>query len=69
VTGTQWVEEFARALGLEPPDPTTVEALLRLASTAAHASERLAAPLACYLVGLAGAAPATGAALAEELTG
>jgi hypothetical protein len=54
VTGTAWIAAFAAELGVAPPDQETIDALLALASTAAHASERLAAPLACYLVGQAG---------------
>jgi FAD/FMN-containing dehydrogenase len=54
MTGVEWVEAFAAQLGVAPPDAETIEALLSLASTAAHGSERLAAPLACYLVGVAG---------------
>jgi hypothetical protein len=43
-----------------------VEVLLALAGTAAHASERTAAPIACYLVGLAGIDPEEAARLAES---
>ena len=50
----EWIAEFAAAIGAEPPDPTTVEELLELAAVAAHASERIAAPIACYLAGLTG---------------
>jgi hypothetical protein len=50
----EWIAGFADALGVEPPDEATVTMLLDLAGTAAHASERTAAPLACYLVGRAG---------------
>ncbi|MFN8037726.1 MAG: DUF6457 domain-containing protein [Acidimicrobiales bacterium] len=56
-TGLEFVAAFAAALGVEAPDQATVDALLDLAGVAAHASERLAAPLACYLVGRAGADP------------
>jgi hypothetical protein len=54
VTGSEWIEIFAHRLGVDPPDQATIDALLELASTAAHGSERLAAPIACYLVGRAG---------------
>jgi hypothetical protein len=54
MTADEWIDDFAQRLGVEPPDPATVEALLDLAGTAAHASERVAAPIACYLVGRAG---------------
>ena len=47
----QWIAEFAEALGTEAPDSATVDELLDLAAVAAHASERTAAPIACYLAG------------------
>jgi Domain of unknown function (DUF6457) len=49
-----WIAEFAEAIGAAPPDATTVNELLKLAAVAAHASERTAAPIACYLAGLSG---------------
>jgi hypothetical protein len=52
--GRAWIEQYAARLGLAAPDDETVEQLLALAGVAAHASERIAAPIACYLVGLAG---------------
>jgi hypothetical protein len=58
MTGLEYVERLARDLGVEPPDAAEVTALLDLAGVAAHASERIAAPLACWLVGRAGADPA-----------
>lgn len=52
--GREWIAAFAGGLGVEPPDEETFEALLDLAGAAAHASERIAAPIACWLVGRAG---------------
>jgi hypothetical protein len=52
--GRAWIEQYAARLGVGAPDDATVEHLLALAGVAAHASERIAAPIACYLVGLAG---------------
>ncbi|HEX4489947.1 MAG TPA: DUF6457 domain-containing protein [Acidimicrobiia bacterium] len=52
--GHQWIEAFARELGVDPPSATLVDELLALAGEAAHASERTAAPITCYLVGKAG---------------
>ena len=66
VTRHEWIAGFAARLGVEPPSPETVEVLLALAGTAAHASERTAAPIACYLVGLAGIDPVEAARLAES---
>jgi len=54
VTGREWIDAFAAQIGVEPPDDDAVEALLDLAGVAAHGSERIAAPIACYLVGRAG---------------
>jgi len=50
----EWIEAFADRLGVEPPDEATVEALLDIAGVAAHASERTAAPITCWLIGRAG---------------
>ena len=47
----QWINAFSEALDAPAPDPATVDELLQLASTAAHSSERIAAPIACYLAG------------------
>jgi Domain of unknown function (DUF6457) len=49
-----WIAEFAAALDVDPPDSATIETLLDLAGVAAHASQRTAAPIACYLVGRSG---------------
>lgn len=66
-TGTEWIAAFAERLGVEPPDADTIEALLDLAGVAAHASERLAAPLACYLIGRSGIEVAAARAHADAL--
>lgn len=50
----EWVEKFAELLGTEPPGTAEIEALLELAGTAAHASERTAAPVACWMAGQTG---------------
>lgn len=53
-TGRDWIAGYAAQLGVEAPDDATFEALLELAALAAHASERIAAPIACWLAGRAG---------------
>jgi hypothetical protein len=65
VTGREWIDAFAAKLGVDAPDDATVEALLDLAGVAAHSSERIAAPIACWLVGRAGLSIAEAHALAE----
>lgn len=67
MTAQEWLADFAARLGVDPPDPDTAEQLLALAGTAAHASERIAAPLACWLVGRAGVAPAEAGRIAAEV--
>ena len=47
----EWLNAFAAEIGAEAPDDETTAALLDLAATAAHASERIAAPIACYMAG------------------
>jgi hypothetical protein len=67
MTRDEWITAFATRLGVDPPDAATVEMLLDLAGTAAHASERTAAPLACYLTGLAGVSPTEAGRIAETI--
>jgi hypothetical protein len=67
MTRDEWIAAFAADLGVDTPDAATVETLLDLAGTAAHASERTAAPIACYLVGLAGARPVDARATADAV--
>ena len=63
----EWIAAFAAALGVDPPDPTTVETLLDLAGVAAHSSARTAAPIAAYLVGRAGVDPTAALERAREI--
>lgn len=71
VKGSQWLERFAACLGVEPPTAQQQDLLLGLAGVAAHASERTAAPISCWLAARAGVplADATSAAkrLADEI--
>jgi hypothetical protein len=62
-----WLAAFAEKLGTPPPAPAELEALLALAGTAAHASERTAAPVACWMAARAGVAPEDALALARKL--
>jgi hypothetical protein len=54
-----WLQSFSDLLGVDPPSPDEVEALLTIAGKAAHESERTAAPITCYLVGRSGVDPRT----------
>ena len=45
MTAPEWIEAFCEQIGIEAPDDATTGQILRLASVAAHASERTAAPV------------------------
>lgn len=67
MTGYEWLDAFADHLGIERPEAAEIEALLDLAGVAAHSSERLAAPIACWLVGRAGLDPEDALNAARDL--
>jgi hypothetical protein len=49
MTADEWIDRYAAALGVAPPTAEERETLLALAAEAAHASERIAAPIACWV--------------------
>ncbi len=51
----EWIAAFAAEIGIDPPDRGQIDNMLKLASVAAHSSERIAAPVACWIAGTAGA--------------
>ena len=52
--GRAWAAAYAERLGMRAPTDEEFEAILELAAVAAHGSERVAAPVACWLAGRAG---------------
>ena len=66
-TEKEWIASLATALSVDVPTDEEREALLALAASAAHVSERTAAPISCWLVARAGLSAAQGKALAERL--
>jgi hypothetical protein len=54
MSGEDWVRAFAELAGGEPPTESEIGKLLKLAADAAHSSERIAAPLACWIAGREG---------------
>jgi hypothetical protein len=54
MTAQQFLEAFAAEVGVAAPSAQEFDALLQVASLAAHSSERLAAPLACWMGGASG---------------
>ncbi|HWD11415.1 MAG TPA: DUF6457 domain-containing protein [Solirubrobacteraceae bacterium] len=51
MTRDEWIAAFAREAAVPKPTPEEIRQLLDLAGSAAHASERTAAPLACWIAG------------------
>jgi hypothetical protein len=54
MTAGEFLEAFAAEVGAPVPTAEELETLLALAALAAHSSERLAAPLACWMGGVSG---------------
>jgi Domain of unknown function (DUF6457) len=54
MTRDEWVAAFAREIGAPRPSIEEIRQLLDLAGRAAHASERTAAPIACWLAARSG---------------
>ena len=50
----EWIKAYAERLGIEPPTNEEWSALLDVAAAAAHASERVAAPVSCWVAAKAG---------------
>ena len=65
----QWLTEFAAKLDVEAPTAAEFSALLDLAAEAAHASERVAAPVACWVAAKAGRSPEEALQTAREVGG
>jgi Domain of unknown function (DUF6457) len=63
----EWIAAFADRLGTEPPSTEEFRALLDLAGEAAHSSERVAAPVACWVAARAGVDPEQALSAAREV--
>ncbi len=68
MNATDWLDAYADKLGIAPPDAAELEAVLALAGQAAHASERIAAPVACWMTARAGAELDEAMRLAKEVS-
>jgi hypothetical protein len=63
----QWLAAYAEKLGTDAPTPEEFKTLLDLAGVAAHSSERVAAPVACWMAARAGVDPDRAMQLAKEM--
>jgi hypothetical protein len=62
-----WIAAYAARLRTEPPGSAEFKAILELAAEAAHSSERIAAPVACWLAARAGTPLEDALAAAREV--
>ena len=67
MNGEQWIAAYAAELGVEPPSAGEFATLLEVAAEAAHSSERVAAPVACWLSARAGLSPDDALAAARRV--
>jgi Domain of unknown function (DUF6457) len=65
----EWIDAFAAEVGAEPPSADEIKQVLDLAAVAAHSSERIAAPVACWIGGRTGATLEELQAAAERIGG
>lgn len=54
MTAQEFLVAFAVQVGVPAPTAQELDALLEVAAVAAHGSERIAAPLACWMGGASG---------------
>jgi hypothetical protein len=65
----EWIDAFAAEIGSEAPTDDEITQVLDLAGVAAHSSERIAAPVACWIGGRTGASLAELRAAAARIGG
>jgi hypothetical protein len=65
----EWIAAFAQQLGTEAPTTEEFRVLLDLAGEAAHSSERVAAPVACWVAARADVDPAAALEAARHVGG
>jgi Domain of unknown function (DUF6457) len=63
----EWLDAFAAKVGTDPPTTAEFKTLLDLAGEAAHSSERVAAPVACWVAAKAGVSPDEALERAREI--
>ena len=64
-----WLDRYATAIGVPARDSSAVTSSTLGAGTAAHASHRQAAPVACWLAARAGLSPTEALTRANDLPG
>ena len=67
MNANEWLAAYAEKLGTDPPSTDELKAVLDLAGEAAHASQRIAAPVACWLAARAGVSLEDAITLARQV--
>jgi hypothetical protein len=67
VNAREWIDGFAERLGAPPVSTEEFRVLLDLAGVAAHSSERVAAPVSCWVAARAGKTPQEALEIAREI--
>lgn len=63
----EWLAAYAEKLGTDAPSTDEFKTLLDVAAEAAHSSDRVAAPVACWLAARAGVDPDEALRVAREV--
>jgi hypothetical protein len=69
MNANDWLAAYAERLGVPAPTKDELKAVLDLAGEAAHSSQRIAAPVACWLAAKAGVDLDEAMRLAREVGG
>jgi hypothetical protein len=69
MNANEWLAAFAERLGTTPPSTEEFKTILDVAAEAAHASDRVAAPAACWVAARAGVDLDEALRVARELAG
>jgi hypothetical protein len=67
MNANEWLAEFASRVGGAAPTTDEFKLILDLAGSAAHASERVSAPAACWVAARAGVSLEDALAAAREI--
>ena len=68
VNARDWITAYAERLSVRAPDTEEFKIILDLAGEAAHASERVAAPVACWVAAQAGVSLEEARRIAAEIS-
>jgi len=68
VNAREWITAYAERLGVPGPSTQDFTTILDLAGEAAHSSERVAAPVACWVAARSGVELSEALRLAQEVS-